>query len=142
MRKVIAIVIALISVLAGCSRPWQTSSVEPVPPSPDASYASPRAGAYESPPWADASEGARSTEQFGGAPPPPAPYPNEYGEAPRSLDPYGPDPYGGEPPSNEYDQASPSNPYGPVTPPRPRYQYGAASDGAAPGMPRTENFEP
>ena len=48
MRKVIAIVIALISVLAGCSRPWQSSSVEPVPPSPDVSYAAPRAGAYGS----------------------------------------------------------------------------------------------
>ena len=89
MRKVIATVIALISVLAGCSRPWQSSSVEPVPPSLDASYASPRAGAYGAPPWADASERERSTEQFGGAPPPPAPYSNEYGEAPRSLDPYG-----------------------------------------------------
>ena len=46
MRKVIALVIAFMSVLAGCSRPWQTSSVEPVPPSLDASYASPRADAY------------------------------------------------------------------------------------------------
>ena len=132
MRKVIATVIALISVLAGCSRPWQSSSVEPVPPSLDASYASPRAGAYGAPPWADASERERSTEQFGGAPPPPAPYSNEYGEAPRSLDPYGLDPYGEEQSPNDYDQASPSNPYGPVTP--------AAPDGAAPGSPRTENF--
>jgi len=60
MRKVIALVIAFMSVLAGCSRPWQTSSVEPVPPSLDASYASPRADAYGSPPWEDAR--ARSTE--------------------------------------------------------------------------------
>ena len=116
MRKVIVIVIALIFVLTGCSRPWQTSSVESVPPSPDPSYASPsRSGAYGSPPWEDASERARSREQFGGAPPPPARYSNEYGGAPRSLDPYGPDPYGGGQLSNDYDQASPSNPYGPVS---------------------------
>ena len=62
MRKVIALVIAFMSVLAGCSRPWQTSRVEPVPPSLDASYASPRADAYGSPPWEDAPSRARSTE--------------------------------------------------------------------------------
>jgi hypothetical protein len=123
MRKAVAIVVALLSVLAGCSRPWQTSSVDPAPLSPDPSYApQPRAGAYGGPPWAVPSETARSTEPFAGAPPPPPQYADQYGEGARSLDPNGPDPYAGEPRANEYDQASPSNPYGPVMRPGPQYQ--------------------
>ena len=47
---------------------------------------------------------------------------DQYGEGARSSDPNGPDPYAGEPRANEYDQASPSNPYGPVMRPGPQYQ--------------------
>src|SRR4029079_4663151 len=123
MRKAVAIVVALLSVLAGCSRPWQTSSVDPAPLSPDPNYAPPpRAGAYGGPPWAVPPETARSTQPFAVAPPPPPQYADQYGEGARSLDPNGPDPYAGEPGANEYDQASPSNPYGPVMRPGPQYQ--------------------
>ena len=67
MRKAVAIVVALLSVLAGCSRPWQTSSVDPAPLSPDPSYAPPpRAGAYGGPPWAVPPETARSRQPFQG----------------------------------------------------------------------------
>src|SRR6185437_8841328 len=117
MRKAVAIVVALLSVLAGCSRPWQTSSADPAPLSPDPNYAPPpRAGAYGGPAWAVPSESARSSEPFAGAPPPPpqSQSPDQYGEGARSLDPNEPDPYAAEPRANEYDQASPSNPYGPV----------------------------
>ena len=122
-RTCVAIVVALMSVLAGCSRPWQASSVDAAPLSPDPSYAPPpRAGAYGGPAWAVTSETARSTEPFAGAPPPPPRYADQYGEGARSLEPNGPDPYAGRPHPNEYDQASPSNPYGPVMRPGPQYQ--------------------
>src|SRR4029079_19053414 len=115
MRKAVAIVVALLSVLAGCSRPWQTSSVDPAPLSPDPSYAPPpRAGAYGGPPWALPSETARSTQPFAGAPPPPPQSADQYGEGGRSLDPNGPDPYAGEPRENESHHTSTSNPHRPL----------------------------
>ncbi len=64
----------------------------------------------------------RDLDSRSGAPPPPPQYADQYGEGARSLDPNGPDPYAGGPGANEYDQASPSNPYGPVMRPGPQYQ--------------------
>src|SRR4029079_14756279 len=117
---------AFLSVLAGCSRPWQTSSVDAAPLAPDPAYAPPpRAGAYGGQPWAVPAETARSPHPFAGAPPPPPQYADQadqYGEGAPPSDPNAPDPYAGEPPANEYDQASPSNPYGPVMRPGPQYQ--------------------